>query len=200
MALFFVRSFISIRQANNYAGITQHWGIDTPAFTDPYDLAKDVNEAYHSPLGGSSVFSWLEACMSEDTFISAIRSQVVSPPNSNNAVEFFQDADHPGTYSGDVDTLNVAGCIIFLSDGDAGLTGRQFLPGVSENAYDQGRPDSAYTTAINDYVAGLLTGLDGSAGTWLPFIKHGPTPSFAAITAGYLSPSPGTQRRRRVPW
>jgi len=200
MATHRLTSFITIRQAGNFCGVSMHWEIVDPTIVDAYPLAMNLVEALDTPVAGDSYWGKFIFLLASDSFVKTVRIRQVSPPNANNAVRFFQDDDFPGSFAGDTDALNVAGCIIFLTAGDAGLTGRQFIPAVSEEAYENGRATATYINVINDYIDLLLAGVQGTAGTFFPVVKHGTPAVYTRITNGYLSATPGTQKRRRVPW
>ncbi len=200
MATHVLESFITVRQAGHYAGFRQHWKIVDPVVVTPYALAKILVDGFVAPSAGTANISFLKELLSEDSFIKIIRARVVSPPNANNAVRFFQDSAQQGAFPGEVDALNVSGCIIWMTAGEAGLTGRNFMPGVSEDAYESGRATTEYQEAIDAYCDNCLDGITTTTGVFNLCIAHGVVPTYTNVSRGRLSASPGTQRRRRVPW
>lgn len=200
MAFRYLQSFISFFAGDSYAGIVQHWGVDGDASHSKFDLAKDLANGIITPSDPGFGFPLLLPCLSEDTYISAIRTREIMTSGAPSFVQAFPIDSHVGSYSGDAGASQDAGTIIALTGGDAGLTGRFNLPGVSIEALVSGRFDVDYKSATSDLIVGLLAGVAGALNTYQPFVKHGVSPAFALITNAYLSPTAGTQRRRLRPY
>lgn len=199
MAFEYYRSIIGFSCAGNFAAIVQHWGIDTPGLAGPFSRAKAFVNACEVPSGGPPYLPALQTILSEDSFVSSVRCAKVSPGAGNGYAKVYADTVYPGTFSGNLDAAQVAGCVIWLSAADAGLNGRTFFPGVSEEALDLGRFTATYKSALSDVVAAILNGIQSSAGTFDPMIAHTNGTLFAEIAHGRLSLTAGTIRKRLKP-
>lgn len=199
MAFEYYKSAIGFSCAGNFAAIVQHWGVDTPTGAGPFSRAKSLVAAMESPVAGSAYLPAIADCLADDCFISSVRIAKVTAGGGNQYAKVFAPGDHPGDFGGNIDAAQVAGCIIWLSAGDAGLTGRTFLPGVSEDGIDNGRFNGSYFGALDDLVDIVIPGIQATTGTYLPFIKHGSPAAFKQIVHGRLSLTAGTIRKRLKP-
>lgn len=199
MAFEYYRSVVGFSTGGQYAAIVQHWGVDSPTGDGPFARAKALVTALKAPVAGDSFLDKLTDCMSDSCFISSLRAAKISPGPGNIYAEVFAPATWPGDVAGDIDAAQVAGCVIWLTAGNAGLNGRTFVPCVSQVSLDNGRFITAYKTALSVWVGVVLPGIQSTVGTFLPMLKHGSPPSFNQIVHGALSLTPGTQRRRLVP-
>jgi hypothetical protein len=200
MAIKHLRSTTSMICAGNFCQVVWHWEVDDTATTSPYNLAKDLRNGLTSPTAGDSVMVALADCLAEDCYISSIRTQQLESPSAPAAVILFPTDEFPGTFGGNVDAGQVAGCVIWLTAADAGLNGRTFVPGVSEEAYGNGRPDVAYVNVIEALRDAIIAGVITDTQEYTFALRHKPIPSYSPIVHGYLSPDAGTQRRRLVPY
>lgn len=200
MAIKNFRATVSMIAAGNFCQVVWFFQTDDTSSRTPYVLAKDLRDALRVPAAGDSVLEALSDCLAEDAFVSSVRVQQQQSPGAPSAITLFPSDALPGTFSGELDAAQVAGCIIWLTAGDAGLNGRSFIPAVSEEAYQNGRPDGDYTTAIDALATALIATIEGDLQDWQFVLKHGAGPSYTEIVHGYLSPTPGTQRRRLVPY
>jgi len=93
----------------------------------------------------------------------------------------------------------VAATVIWVQTDVEKITGRTFIPGISIEDIDGGRFSTDYQSAIDNFIARHLSGFAVSAGTALFQIYDRETPIGYQVSNGYLSPKPGTQRRRERP-
>lgn len=187
----------------NYAAIVQHWQIvDPTGAPNAFQLARDLCKSF-GPEHPTDQFFGIPDILAQDCFVSSIRARQLSPVGGQQYAEVFAPDTWPGLYSADVDSSSVAGCIIWLTDGGAGTNGRTFFPGVPADAVVQGRFTADYKAAIAVVGNGMIDGVtsDAGYGQWSLVLQTGTSPSFVyqPIVHGYLSPTPGTQRRRLVP-
>jgi len=197
MALKTFQSTISMICGGNFAQIVHHWQTDDTTAQSSFTLAKELRDALVSPAAGTSVIELLAACLAEDCYISSTRVRRIDVAGAPVAIKLYPIADFPGTFSGNMDAAQVAGCVIWLTAGNAGLNGRTFLPGVSEEAYQNGRPDPDYKDAISNLVQQMLDDVEGPVQTYNLVLRHGVgAATFTEIVHAYLSPDAGTQRRR----
>lgn len=184
--------------AGQFAMCVFHYRIADPSNPDDFEVAQQLINALDD--GGAT--SWLfrlAEMMSDEAFISSARAKRVFPSGGNMAGTTFETTDFPGQITSPIHTQQVAACLIWVADGTPGVSGRNFIPGVPENALLSSRWESAFQTIANTFIAKHLTGHSVAAGIFLPVIydrvaHNGPVPD-----NGYLSPLVGTQRRREVP-
>lgn len=176
-----------------------HYRIANPTDPDDYEVASQLVGALDD---GGFPTAWLyrmAGCLSEDAFISSARAKRVAPSGGNEAGVLFSPGDFPGAQAFPIHTQQVAACCIWVADGTPGKSGRNFIPGVPENALDQSRWDATYTGKVDDFIAKHLTGFSVAAGIFLPCIYDRVAKTGWIPDNGYLTPLVGTQRRREVP-
>lgn len=200
MAIKNFQSVISMICAGNFAQIVHHWQTDDTGSHSPYALAKDLRDALISPAAGTSVLDDLCGVLSEDSYVSSVRALQIGVSGAPTAIKLLGVGAYAGIFDGNLDAAQVAGCIIWLTAGNAGLNGRTFVPGVSEEAYENGRPTADYKTAMGAFATTMLATVEGAIQDWELVLRHKPDPTFTAIVHAYLSPDAATQRRRLVPF
>lgn len=172
--------------------------IADPSESDEYENAKQLVEA----TDDGAALSWLkklQAVMSEDAFISSLRSRRISSGGGNTAGVTFETTDLPGAIVSEIHTQQVAQCCIWIRNDTPGVTGRNFIPAVPENALIGSRWQDAHVTLVQAFITKHLTGLSTATGLFLPCIYDREAETGTIIDEGYLSPWPGTQRRRELP-
>jgi len=191
---------IGLNIAGNYAALVQHWGADITGGETPFEIAKDIVTIALEAAGvAQSFFSAIQSLMGDACFISSARARKIDGTGGASYVRPYAAGDWPGVFGGDVDGSQVAGFVLGFTDGGAGLFAKNWIPGVSEDAIEDGRFTVAYQTAVGDYILEWLNGLTG-AYQYLPYLKHGsPSASYNQIVNGQLAATPGTIRRRLVP-
>jgi len=200
MAQEYYESVIGLNIAGNYAAVVQHWGADITGGETPFEVAKDICQVGFQTAGASvSFFTALCGIMADDCFISSVRARRVNLGGGATYVLPFAPADYPGAFGPDTDGAQVAGFMLGFTDGGAGLFAKNWIPGVSTDALENGRFTLVYKTSVDDYLIEWLNGLTG-AYQYLPYLKHGsPVATYNQIISGQLGATPGTIRRRLVP-
>jgi hypothetical protein len=201
MAVENYQSVISIIAAGNFAQIVQHWRIVDPTGNDPWENADGFIDGFSALVANNYAARLQEMLAEDDSFISAIWCRRVLPAGGPQSVKVFTPGERPGQFPGHTDSCNVAGCIIWLPQTPDAKNGRTFFPGVSQQALVNGVWSTAYRTAALNLGNTLIDdGIDSPVGTFFPALRSkGVPPTFSQIKYGYLSSSPGTQRRRSVP-
>jgi len=199
MATHNLRSVIGFNCGGQYAAIVQYFQIVDPIETNGFLLAKILRNSIESPSAGNSYLELLQDILSQDSFISSVRCQQLTPTTRNSAAKVYTPGDFAGNLGSDVESQQVAGCVIWLTGGDAGLTGRTFYPGVAEESLESGRFVTAYKTALGDIVDELVLGVQSATGDFHLVVKHESVAVYTLVTNAYLSLTPGTIRRRLSP-
>lgn len=190
---------VGINCAGNYTAIVTHWQTPDDSGSSSFDYAKDLALTFMSEAGMNPFILDLLSLLSSDSFISSVVARRVGPVGGNSFAKSYAPTTVVGQLTTPLDASMVAGCFIFLTGADAGLNGRLFLPGVAEESLQNGRWVSDYKSYAFLVGTGWVAGLTGLLSTWKPVLKHGSPPSYTEIKHMYLSPDPGTQRRRRIP-
>jgi len=190
-----VTSFVGAQQ---YAAIVQHEKIVDPISGD-WDTAAQIVEDMISGGVAPFLLTRLSELIAEDTFISSLRCRRVFPAGGNTAVQVFTAAAFPGGAAGPVHATQVAACIIFPSEAANGLHGRNFIPFVSESDLDENRFTDDFKTRVVAYATRLAAGGSITSGDYTPVIYNRTLHTSFDLVNAYLSPKPGTQRRRLTP-
>lgn len=199
MAFEYYRSVIGFSCAGNFAAVVQHWGVNDPTGAGPYSRAKAFVAAFQTPVSGTPQADRLVEILSDDSFISSVRCARVSTGGGNQSAKIFTPADYVGIAGSNLDAAQVAGCAVWLTAANDGLTGRNFYPGVGEDSCDNGRFVTAYKTAFDDLLDEIIAGVVSTVGTFLPFVKETSPTTYTRIVHGRLSLTPGTIRKRLKP-
>lgn len=200
MATEIYESMVSFQLGRQYAAIVQHWKIVDPTLPNDFLVARDlVNAMFLEGAAPTRYITRLKNLLSEEVYISAIRARRIHPTGGNTFVRWFQSDAQVGARDGQPHTQQVAACIIWLSSADTNLTGRTFIPGISEDDLDGGRFTALYQVETNNFVERVKAGFAPSAGLFTPVIwRRGPKVG-VQIDDGYVTPHVGTQRRREKP-
>lgn len=196
-----VTSFIC---AGQYAAIKNHFSMDDSETTSNLftDAEKVILELETSDVGpGDSWPILLTELLSADTFISAIRARAISPTPGPTAVRVFTSIDYPGSWSGDLDAFQTSGNITWPAQSQGPRRGTSHIPGVASDALVNNRFVLEYQEAVADLVEQAVYGFGNNTAKLIMEIKYGPnaSPSFDPIQGGYLSPTPGHIKARRIP-
>lgn len=196
------RSTISFLCGGNFCQVVHHWKTtgDPP---NPFLAAKDLVDGFVVPSAGVSLASLISGILPEDdSFISSIRALKVSPGGGAQAVRIFTPTDIPGAFGGHVEAAQVAGVSVWVPLALNGKSGRTFWPGVPELGLDNNRFTSDYKSAMSTLLTGMIAdGIKGDNWNFVLCLKLGPSPfTYPNVANGYLAPSPGTMRKRLVPF
>lgn len=176
-----------------------HGFIQDPSIANEFAVAQSIIAALDDGGPPTSWINRLVLLLSDEAYVSSIRCRRMIPGGGNTAEVYFQEDDYVGAIAGGVSAVQVAGCVIWNSTDAPNKTGRNFIPAVSTVSIANGRFEAAYQTAIDNFIAKVITGLAVSAGTFLWCFWNQTDEVGYQITGGYLSAKPGTQRRREVP-
>lgn len=204
MAAIYFETTTSFICAGQFACIVNHWVGDDAAFNGTmFDNAEAaitslVDNGDNTGLGWPT---YLADMLSNDSFVSAIRCRVIRPTSGPTAVRLFTTSDYVGQYGGTLDAFQTAGVIIWATASSGPRFGRSFLPGVSSSALVNNRFDDGYTSLLPPLVAECVAGFSENLKPLSLVIKHGPstTPSFDPVVGGFISPTPGSIKARRIP-
>lgn len=189
---------VAFSSAGQLAMCVFHYRIADPTDPDEYEVASQLVNAIDDG-GGTSWITRLMQMMSEDAFLSSVRAKRVAPTGGNLAGQAFEPTDFPGAIASEIHTQQVAACLIWVSDSNPGKSGRNFIPGVPENALASSRWEAAFQALANTFIAVHLTGFSVAAGVFLPVVYDRVAKTGFVPDNGYISPLVGTQRRREIP-
>lgn len=176
-----------------------HYRIDNTGSEEPWVVADQLIGALDDGIPPAQWLGDLLGCMSDQVFVSYIRCQRVGPIGSNST-DFRPDAGViVGTVGEEVHAEQLCGCVIWISDTEPENQGRSFLPGVPETFLEGSRWKDAAYTAYDAFIEQHLVGFSLASGLALPAIFDRASKTSRIIANGYLSPKPGTQRRREKP-
>jgi len=199
MADQFFESVIGFNIGGNYAAVVHHWVGDDSGGQTAFEMAELLATALETDAGASStLFDLITAIMADDSFISSIRTRRLSSGGGATYAKLFASTDWVGVFGGPSDSAGVAGCMLKFTSTNPKLQGRTFWPGVSEDALLDGRFTDAYVLAFFGLTERFIDTFTETV-TFSPRLKHGAIPSYTALSALELSPTPGTIRRRLVP-
>jgi len=187
---------VSFFQAGQYAQVVFHEKIVDPTEANDYLVAGQLLNALDD-----GVPSWLlrlQQMMSTECYISSVRAKRIWPTGGNSAVQFFQVGDVPGQVAEEIEAQQTAMVIIWLSDTTPDITGRNFIPGTPDDALEASRWEADAYTRANNFIAKHLPGFSVAAGVFEPVIFNRATHVARLMSHGYLSPKPGTLRKREL--
>lgn len=184
--------------AGQFAMCVFHYRIIDPSESDEYLLARQLIEAIDDG-GGTSWIMRLMQMQSEDSFLSSVVAKRVAPTGGNTAAQPFVPTDFPGAIGVEIGTQQIAACLIWIADGTPGESGRNFIPGVPEDALISSRWTEDFYDLADVFIAKHLTGFSVAGGIFLPVVYDRVAETGFVPDNGYLSPLVGTQRRREVP-
>jgi len=199
MADQFYESVIGFSIGGNYGAVVHHWQSDDAGGETAFEAAENLADALETDAIPDTIFDCICAIMANDCFISSIRTRRLSGGGGATYAKLFAGVAFPGTFGGNSDASQVAGCMLKFTSANPKIQGRTFWPGVSEDALIDGRFVDAYHTAFLDLMNRYLDSFTANGQTFMARLKHGAAPTYTAIAACELSPTPGTIRRRLVP-
>jgi len=204
MADVFFRNTTSFICGGQYAAIVTHWKADDANLTgNPFLDAEDLNKSLElNSAGGTDSWCQLLAnLIADDCFVSGLRSQKRSGASGPQAVRIFSTTDFEGAFNGDMEAFQTAGCVNWACDNAGPAQGRNRIPGVSSDALLQNRWTSDYKAAILEFIQAQDSGFSESLTTWLLVVRTvaGAVVTYRDVIDGYLSPTPGHIKKRRVP-
>ncbi len=199
MATEYYQANISAICAGQRCEIVTHWRTIDPTETDDYQLALELAGEIANDGLPNSLAQRIASAMSDECFLSAIRTKRVAPTGGNTSVIVFTPTTFPGVLAEEMSPQQNSACIIWGSETEPMDTGRNFIFGVGEASISQGTFTDAYKTLIDNLITKWIPGFSSAGGTWEPVIYDRVAKTGRLIANGYLSPMVGVQRRRELP-
>lgn len=190
---------VGINCGGQHALCEFHYRIVNPTEPNEFLVANQlVEELADISVAGTWMLNLL-ACISSECFVSSIRAKRVAPSGGNTFPQAFEPTDLVGGNATTIKALQIASCIIWVPTISGSKTGRNFIPGVPDDALASSRWDASQIAAIDAFVAQHIVGFAIAAGTMLPVVFDRLLGTGDVIADGYLSPKVGTIRQREVP-
>jgi len=191
------RLTISYNTAGQFAQNVLHYSFDDGAFTTSIAAANALINAWNTHCTGP-----LKDALSVHTQILSYKARLVVAHGGFEAVKLGVAGDI-GTRAGDLSASGLAPMIRFITNQTPPVTGRMFLPGISDDDCAESFLSAAYQTDLASLANVLddpITLVGGGAPVATPVIlTHQPIvdsiPIVVAVPATYLA----TQRRRQRP-
>lgn len=199
MATEIFRTEVSIDCQGQNATIVNHWKCVDPVETNDFVLARGLVDALMAGVAPIGFINRLVLLMSSDVFVSTVSAIRIHPTGGNTFRHVYQRGDEPGGDPAPWHTGQLAGVAIWISSSRSDVTGRNFIPGVPEGLVVGGRFDAAYASAMDDFITTVIAGFTTPSTVFFPVIWDRVDEVSYQIDDGYLSPKPGTQRRREKP-
>lgn len=178
--------------------VFNYW-IDNTGNVHPYTVASQLRQAIDDGVPPATWLSRLVNCLSNEAYLSYVSARMVNPAGGQASVQRFPPTVFPGGVLEPIHTQQVCGTLIWVSTTEPENTGRNFLPGVPETFLTGSRWQSDAYDAYELFAAQHIAGFSVAAGLFLPVIYNRTAKTFRPISNGYLSPMPGTQRKREKP-
>lgn len=176
-----------------------HYRIDNTGDEKSWIVAGQLLDALAAGINPNVWLTRLRDLFSADCWISYL-SAIRVGPNGGNSTDTRPDANTLiGNVISEIHAEQIAGCIIWISETEPENQGRNFIPGVPESFLEGSRWTEDAKDAFEAFITFHLAGLSLAAGVALPAIFDRTTKTSRIIANGYLSPKPGTQRRREKP-
>lgn len=197
MATSTYRLTISYNSAGQFAQNVLHYDFDDSLYSSTIAAADALNTSFNAHVSGD-----LKAALSVHTQILSYKSRKATGGGGFEAVLLGVTTD-VGTRAGDLSASGLAPMIRFVSNAAPTVTGRIFLPGISDSDVSDGFIQSAYFTDLTNLADKLddsLTLAGGGAPTAVPVIlSRKPVVVSAPIHIAVPSPILSTQRKRQRP-
>jgi len=198
MANYYYELRVSLVAGGQYCQMVFNYVIDLPTPPEDFTAASQL-VATLDDGGAASWISLLMLCCSEDVFLSSVRARQISPNGGNTRVIVFEPTDEVGGVAEPVAAMQLAGCIIFVNSVDPDRTGRTFVPGVPKTFLEGSRWTPAAIAAYEAFGNKVTGGLVAPLGTFNAITLDRDTMTGPLVDGCYLSPKPGTQRKRELP-
>lgn len=191
------RLTISYNSAGQFAQNVLHYDFDDSLFADTVKAAAALNNAFNVHCSGA-----LKDALSTHTQILSYKSRKISAAGGFEAVLLGTGGDI-GTRTGDLSASGIAPYVRFITNAIPPVSGRIFLPGVSDSDCIGGFLQAAYFTDLTTLAGVLddnLTLVGGGAPTATPVVySTQPIKISTPIHVAVPSPIVSTQRRRQRP-
>jgi len=185
--------------AGQFALCEFHYRIVNPTEPNEFLVANQLVEEMADISVAGTWMQDLLACLSNEAFVSSIRAKRIAPSGGNTFPQAFEPTDLVGGNGTPIRAMQIAGAVIWVPTVSGSKTGRNFIPGVPDDALDGGRWSPTYINDIDTFVTQHIVGFSIAAGTMLPVVYDRLTNTGDVIADGYLSPKIGTIRKRELP-
>ncbi|SRR5580765_468683 len=191
------RLTISYNTAGQFAQNVLHYTFDDSLFANAVLAAAALNDAFSLHCTAA-----LKAALTTHTQILSYKSRKISSHGGFEAVKPGVAGDI-GTRAGDLSASGLAPLIRFITNSVPPISGRIFLPGISDDDVIDGFIQAAYFTDMTD-LANVLDDsfalVGGGAPTASPVVRtNSPVVDSLPIHVAVPSPYLATQRRRQRP-
>lgn len=197
MATSTYRLTISYNCAGQFAQNVLHYDFDDSLFADTVKAAAALNTAFNTHVSGP-----LKDALSSHVQILSYKSRKISSHGGFEAVLLGNVGD-VGNRTGDLSASGVAPYVRFITNAIPPISGRMFLPGVSDTDCVAGFLQSAYftdLTALANVLDDNLTLTGGGSPTATPVVySTSPIKISTPIHIAVPSPIVSTQRKRQRP-
>jgi len=191
------RLTISYNAAGQFAQNVLHYNFDDSGYSTTVDAANALITAWDTHCTAN-----LKAALSLHVQILSYKSRLVVAHGGFEAIKLGVAGDI-GTRAGDLSASGLAPMIRMITNETPPVSGRMFLPGVSDTDCDDSFLTAGYFTALQNLADKLddpITLAGGTTPVATPVVlKHTPIvdsiPITVAVPATYLA----TQRRRQRP-
>lgn len=197
MAAHTYRLTISYNVAGQFAQNVLHYRFEDGAFSTTVAAAAALNNAFNTHCSGP-----LKDALSLHVQILSYKSRLVDSHGGFEAV-LLGVAGDVGNRAGDLSASGLAPLIRFITNATPPVTGRMFLPGVSDSDCTDSYVTPAFFTDLQDLANVLddtLTLVGGGSPVATPVIfTHQPIVDSIPITVAVPTSWLATQRRRQRP-
>lgn len=197
MATSTYRLTISYNSAGQFAQNVLHYSFDDSLFTTAIAAAAALNAAFNTHVSGQ-----LKAALSLHTQILSYKSRKATGGGGFEAV-LLGVAGDIGTRAGDLSASGLAPLIRFITNASPPITGRMYLPGVSDDDCTNGKLESPYFTNLIALATALddpLTLTGGGAPVATPVVlSRSPIIVSEPITLAVPCLNLSSQRKRQRP-
>ena len=163
----------------------------------PFSAAKDIAEQLVA--AGEFVEKFTQG-LPASYLATSIRVRRVGPTGGPTSIVLGGAMSQPdGQRTADISSAQVNPLIILIGDVAPAKTGRIFMPGIAEDDIDAMVITSTLITVFQDLLTYMLTGTTIAGGAITFGILRRATKVVDELSAGYVSPLIGTQRRRLKP-
>lgn len=205
MANVYFQTVTSFICAGQYAAIVNYWAIDDSELSgNPFvDAEFVIAQLTGSNVGpGDNWQQLLVSLLSADSFVSSIRCRQVSGgPSGPTAQTVFGAGDYSGGWGGNLDAFQTSANVNWIPNTQNAVRGWSHMPGVAAEALVNNRFVEDYTDALASVVAQVVYGFGITTAKVFMHVRHGAAPSYmySPVIGGYLSPTPGHVKKRRLP-
>lgn len=170
-----------------------HFESNVANSTTPLTVASNLVAAF-----GASVQTTFRACLADDALITGFKSKRVNNTGGPQLLDPISPVT--GSFGDNSHVASISGVVLsYYTQGTKTRTGRWFLPGLPDTAYDDGVFSSPYKAAVAAMISAITGTLTSGGSTFHFGVWAAKTTTFMLPSLVKLSGHLGTQRRRLVP-